>query len=160
MPRPRSWDAAEADEIVARHRDMPGALLPILHALQEAFGYVDKSAVPGIAHALNVSQAEVHGVITFYRDFRQAPPGRHLLEICRAEACQSMGCGALIDHLRARFKVELGETTADGALTVKDVFCLGNCALSPAALLDGEPIGRLDPARIDAIVRAAKERAR
>jgi len=158
MARPRSWENSEAGEIIARHRDMPGALLPMLHALQESFGYVDGRAVPEIASALNISQAEVHGVITFYRDFRTAPPGRHTIEVCRAEACQSMGCVRLVDHLRAHLKVELGGTTADGAFTLREVFCLGNCALSPALMLDGELHGRVSPATADRLIETARVR--
>lgn len=158
MERLQSWDNAVAGEIIAQHREAPGALLPMLHALQEAFGYIAPEAVPLVAEALNISQAEVHGVISFYRDFRTAPPGRHMLEICRAEACQSMGCDSLIGHVRRRLKVELGQTTADGAFTVREVFCLGNCALSPAAMLDGKLYGRVSPATADRLIDAAKAR--
>ena len=104
------------------------------------------------AQALNVSRAEVHGVITFYHDFRDAPGGRHVLQICRAESCQAMGCEALVQRLRMAHRLEPGQTSANGALTIENVYCLGHCALSPAALLDGQPIGRLDEARIDALV--------
>src|ERR1700685_135358 len=146
MHRPRSWNTDEAAEIIAAQSGIPGALLPILHALQDAFGYVDESAVPVIADALNLSRAEVHGVITFYHDFRHAPAGRHVLRLCRAEACQSMGCDALIRHVEKRLGVELGKTTADRKFTVEAVYCLGNCALSPAAMLDGKLHGRVSPA--------------
>ena len=106
------WDADRALSRIRELEHLPGALLPILHALQEEFGYVDKAAIPLVADALNLSQAEVHGVISFYHDFRQAPPGRHVLRICRAEACQSMGCEALVRHVENRLGVQLGETTA------------------------------------------------
>lgn len=131
---------------------LSGAMLPILHELQHAFGYVDPAAVPLIAEALNVSKAEVHGVISFYHDFRGAPAGRHVLKICRAESCQSMGCEALVTHLAQTHQLAPGETSRDGGLTVETVYCLGNCALSPAALLDGELIGRLDHDHLDMIV--------
>ena len=147
-----SWDAGRAAAIISEHRKLDGAMLPILHALQDSFGFVDKSCVSAIAEALNVSKAEVHGVITFYHDFREAPAGRHLLKLCRAESCQSMGCEALVDHLAHTHQLAPGETSKDGALTIETVYCLGNCALSPAALLDGELIGRLDADALDAIV--------
>ncbi len=156
MSRSRSWDLREAADIIAAHREMPGALLPILHALQDAFGYIDEAALPLIADALNLSRAEVHGVITFYHDFRHAPAGRHVLRLCRAEACQSMGCDALIRHVETRLGVELGKTTADGGITVEAVYCLGNCALSPAAMLDGKLHGRLSPAKVDRLIDAAR----
>jgi formate dehydrogenase subunit gamma len=154
----RSWNADEAAEIIAANSRIPGALLPILHALQDAFGYVDESAVPVIADALNLSRAEVHGVITFYHDFRHVPAGRHVLRLCRAEACQSMGCDALIRHVEQRLGIELGRTTADGGITVEAVYCLGNCALSPAAMLDGKLHGRLSPASVDRLIDAARSR--
>ena len=124
---------------------MPGALLPILHALQEEFGYVDSAAVPLLADALNLSQAEVHGVISFYHDFRHSPPGRHILRICRAEACQAMGSEALVQHVEKQLGVKVGETTHDGSFTIEPVYCLGNCALSPSVMLDGKPYGRVSP---------------
>jgi formate dehydrogenase subunit gamma len=156
MSAPRSWNAAEADEIIARHRDLPGAMLPMLHALQEAFGYVDEAAIPVIADALNVSRAEVHGVITFYHDFHTAPQGRHVVKVCRAEACQSMGCNALVDHLEESLGVTLGGTAKDGSVTLEAVYCLGNCALSPAMMLDGKLYGRVSPARADALIAARR----
>lgn len=154
----RPWNEAEAGEIVAAHRGVDGAMLPILHALQEAFGYVDGAAVPVIAEALNVSQAEVHGVISFYHDFRAEPPGRHVFQICRAEACQSMGCNATVAHLERTLGVALGDTTKDGAVTLEAVFCLGNCALSPAAMVDGKLHGRVTPSRADQLLAAARSR--
>jgi len=115
-------DTARALERIHELEHLPGALLPILHALQEEFGYVDEAAVPLMAEALNISQAEVHGVISFYHDFRRTQPGRHVLQMCRAEACQSMGCGALIEHVEKRLGIKLGETTADGGLTFSRCF--------------------------------------
>jgi formate dehydrogenase subunit gamma len=125
------------------------AALPILHALQATFGYVPVDAEPIIAAELNISRAEVHGIVTFYHDFRRSPPGRHILLLCRAEACQSVGADALGIHLRNALGVDWHGTTADGAVTLEPVFCLGLCASGPAALLDGQPVGRLDQARVD-----------
>ena len=137
---------------------MPGALLPMLHALQEEFGYIHNEAVPLLARSLNLSQAEVHGVISFYHDFRHEAPGRHVLRICRAEACQSMGCDALIRHVEGHLGVRLGQTTPDGSITVEQVFCLGNCALSPSVMLDGKPYGRVSPQVADFLIDDARRR--
>jgi len=142
------WDAALAREIIAAHAGMEGAALPILHALQEEFGYVPKQSEAMIADALNLSRAEVHGVVSFYHDFRRAAPGRHVLQVCRAEACQATGAAAMADRLLARLGVSWGGTTGDGSLTVEPTFCLGLCACGPAALLDGEPLARLDDAKL------------
>jgi len=154
----QAWDQDRASTRIGELKHLPGALLPILHALQEDFGYIDDAAIPLIADALNISHAEVHGVISFYHDFRRAPSGRHVLRVCRAEACQSMGCEGLVKHLEKRLGVRLGETTADGALTVEQVFCLGNCALSPAVMLDGKPYGRVSPEVADFLVDDARRR--
>src|ERR1700723_1018050 len=137
------WDATRGAEIIAEHTHLEGATLVILHALQEAFGYVPEPAIPMIAAALNLSRAEIHGVITFYHDFRHEPAGRHVLKLCRAEACQSMGGEALAQNLLARLGIEWGGTPPDSERPVQPVYCLGLCACSPAALLDDEPIGRL-----------------
>jgi formate dehydrogenase subunit gamma len=153
------WDADLATRVIAHHRGRAGALLPILHALQECFGYIDKAAIPLIAEALNISKAEVHGVVTFYHDFREAPVDGDVLKLCRAEACQSMGCEDLIAHLAAEHGVQPDKSRPGAPLHVDTVYCLGNCALSPAALLNGDPIGRLDRGAIDAIVRDASRRA-
>ncbi|MFO1147928.1 MAG: formate dehydrogenase subunit gamma [Alsobacter sp.] len=152
----RSWDPGIATALIQSHRHVDGPILPILHALQEEFGYIDGEALSMIADALNVSRAEVHGVVTFYHDFREAPAGRHVLKLCRAEACQSVGCDALADHLAHRHGLAPGSTSAGDALTVENTYCLGNCALGPAAMLDGELIGRVDGDRLDAIVARAK----
>ncbi|MCA8953567.1 MAG: formate dehydrogenase subunit gamma [Planctomycetes bacterium] len=147
------------DESIAELQNEPGATLPILHAIQARLGFVPAEAVAKIAAALNLSRADVHGVLTYYHDFRQAPPGRHVLKLCRAEACQAMGCERLVDRLAAEHGVGMRETTADGGLTVEPVYCLGNCALSPAALLDDRLIGRLTAERLDALVRATGGRS-
>jgi formate dehydrogenase subunit gamma len=149
-----SQDAARA--IIEARKHQPGAALPILHALQAEFGHVPRDALPLVAEALNISRAEIHGVVTFYHDFRDHPPGRHVLRLCRAEACQSMGAVALGERARAALGVEWGGTSADGAVTLEPVYCLGLCACAPAALLDGAPHGRLDEARLDALLGEAR----
>jgi formate dehydrogenase subunit gamma len=151
----QEWDEALAAALVRDHEHLPGAMLPVLHALVAAFGYIDNRAIPLVADALNLSRAEVVGVVGFYHDFRQSPPGRHVLRVCRAEACQSMGSEALVTHLESRLGIEMGATTADGGLTLEPVYCLGNCALSPAAMLDGRLYGRLSSARLDQLVAGA-----
>jgi formate dehydrogenase subunit gamma len=135
-----------------QHRGRPGALLPILHSIQEALGYVPDESIGVIAKDLNLSRAEVHGVVSFYHDFRETPPGRHLLKICRAESCQAVGADALLAHAKQRLGIDLHQTTADGAVTLEPVYCLGNCALSPALLVGGELYGRMTPERFDSLV--------
>src|ERR1044071_3506491 len=130
-------------DIAATHRGQRGALLPILHAVQDALGYVPPEAIPVLAEELNLSRADVHGVMTFYHDFRSAPAGRTTVRICRGEACQAVGAQRLVDHLH-QSGLKLGETTLDGSFTVEQVFCLGNCALGPAAQVNGRLEGRLD----------------
>lgn len=130
----------------------PGAALPILHALQDCFGYIDDAAIPVIAEALNLSRAEVLGVVSFYHDFRRAPLKGATLRLCRAESCQALGCEDLVAHLSAAHSVAVDSADGRAPLHVETVYCLGNCALSPAALFEGEPIGRLDRDKIDAIV--------
>jgi formate dehydrogenase subunit gamma len=143
-------------EILTRHQDREGALLPILHDVQAEFGFIPEPAVPEIARALNLGKAEVHGVVTFYHDFRQKPAGAHVVKLCRAEACQAMGADRVAAHARARLGVDFHETTRDGRVTLEPVFCLGLCACGPAALVDGKLLGRLDEARLDAIVEGLK----
>ena len=131
-------------------------MLPILHALQEEFGYVDDEAIPLIADALNLSKAEVVGVIHFYHDYRHEAPGRHILKVCRAESCQAMGCESLVGHLESKLGTAIGATTADGAFSLGSVYCLGNCALSPAVMLDGRLYGRVSHDRIDTLLQRAE----
>jgi formate dehydrogenase subunit gamma len=138
--------------ISGRLRDLRGPLLPVLHAVQEDLGHIDQADVPIIADVLNLSVAEVHGVVTFYRDFRRAPGGRATVRICQAEACQAVGAEALGAHARRRLGVDFGETTRDGAVTLDEVFCLGSCALGPAVQVDGRLHGRVSPARLDALL--------
>jgi formate dehydrogenase subunit gamma len=152
-------DIVRARERIRELEHLPGALLPMLHALQEEFGYIDDAAIPLLAETLNISRAEVHGVISFYHDFRRTPPGRHILQICRAESCQAMGCNPLIAHVENSLRVKLGDTTADGSFTVKSVYCLGNCALSPAIMLDGQPYGRVSAGVADALIENARRPA-
>jgi len=154
-----AWDNERAVTLIQGLQHLPGALLPVLHALQEEFGYIDKAAVPLIADALNISKADVHGTISFYHDFRHEPPGRHVLKMCRAEACQSMGCDKLIDHVEKRLDARLGETTEDGSFTLDAVYCLGNCSLSPAVMLDGKPYGRVSPQVADFLIDDAVRRS-
>jgi formate dehydrogenase subunit gamma len=137
-------EASRVSEIIDHCRHLEGPMLPILHQVQAEFGYIPESAKQLIASALNLSRAEVHGVVTFYHDFRDHPAGRHVLKLCRAEACQAMGCEPLADKLKAKLGIDWHETTPDGAVTLEPVFCLGLCAQAPAAMLDGELYARLD----------------
>jgi formate dehydrogenase subunit gamma len=150
------WNATRGAEIIAEHTHLEGATLVILHALQEAFGYVPEPAIPMIASALNLSRAEVHGVFTFYHDFRHKPAGRHILKLCRAEACQAAGGDALAARAEAQLGIALGTTTPDERVTLEPIYCLGLCATAPSAMLDGRVVGRLDEARIDALVAVAR----
>ena len=147
-------NAQDIQAVIDRHRDAPGALLPMLHALQEAFGCVPEAATPVIAATLNLSRAEVHGVISFYHDFRRAPPGRHVLRLCQAEACQAMGARTLAAHVQDRLGVQMGETTPDRRITVEAIYCLGLCATAPSAMLDGRLIGRASGEKLDRALAA------
>ena len=138
--------------VVARLKDKPGALLPILHGIQDAVGYVQPAAVPIIADGLNVSRADVHGVISFYHYFRDTKPGRHTIHLCRAEACQSMNQKATEAHAKEKLGIDYHGTTANGAFTFEPVYCLGNCACSPSMMVDGELYGRVTPQRFDEIL--------
>lgn len=155
MPSYASWDAEAARVIIAGKRELPGALLPILQALQDEFGYIDREAEPLIAEVLNLSRAEVHGVVTFYHDFRHKPAGRHVLKLCRAESCQARGSDVLAAHAAARLGIAFGGTTADGSVTLEPVYCLGLCSVSPAAMLDGKVAGRLDQAKLETLLAEA-----
>ena len=147
---------ARVGEILNAHKGMEGSLLPILHAIQADFGYVPQAALPIIAQDLNLSRAEVHGVMSFYHDFRENPAGNHVLKLCRAEACQAMGADRVAAHAQKALGIEWHETTKDGAVTLEPVFCLGLCACAPAAIVDGKLVGRVDEARIDAIIGGLK----
>jgi formate dehydrogenase subunit gamma len=146
------WSLEAAERIIAAEAGREGALLPILHGLQAAFGWVPDEAVPLVAGALNLSRADVHGVLTFYHDFRRVPAGARVVKLCQAEACQARGGRAVTAAAQAALGVSLGETTPDGAVTLEPVYCLGLCASGPSALVDGRPVARLDPNRIQALV--------
>jgi formate dehydrogenase subunit gamma len=152
----QAWDEDLALVRIRELESLPGAMLAILNALQDEFGYIDDAAVPLIADALNLSRAEVVGVAYFYHDYRHAPPGRHVLKVCRAEACQAMGSESLVEYLQSRLGVPMGETTIDGSITLENVYCLGNCALSPAVMLDGDLHGRVSSESADRLVHEAR----
>jgi len=156
VPASPAWDKPKAIDIIDAHCNLDGAALPMLHALQAEFGFISDDLIRLVAEALNLTRAEVFGVVSFYHDFRRHPPGRHVLKLCRAEACQSVGGEALAAHARQRLGIGWHGTTADGAVTLEPVFCLGLCASGPAAMLDGRPIGRLDAARLDRCLEAAE----
>jgi formate dehydrogenase subunit gamma len=145
-------EATAAREIALRYGNRPDALLEILHDLQEHLGFIPEAALPALAKALNLSRAEVHGVVTFYHDYRREPAGRHVIKVCRAEACQSMGANELVAMIERFLKVKLGQTTADGAITLEAAYCLGNCALSPAVMVDDKLVGRVDAKKFETIV--------
>lgn len=147
-------------DVTTRLKDQPGALLPVLHGIQNALGYVPEDAVPLIAREMNLSRADVHGVISFYHFFRTRPVGKRVVYVCRAESCQAVGGVALEKHVKSTLGVDYHETTADGAYTLEPVYCLGNCACSPAVMVDEELLGRVTPERFDAWLeadRAGKE---
>lgn len=143
-------------EVTARLKDKPGALLPVLHGIQNALGHVPEDAVPLIAREMNLSRADVHGVVSFYHFFRTRPPGRRVIYLCRAESCQAMGAAALEKHVKSTLGVDYHETTDDGAYTLEPVYCLGNCACSPALMVDEELMGRVTPERFDAWLEAGR----
>ena len=143
-------------EILTAHKGMEGALLPILHAIQAEFGHVPQAALPIIAQDLDLSKAEVHGVMSFYHDFRENPAGQHVLKLCRAEACKSVGADRVAAHAQKALGIEWHETTRDGKITLEPVFCLGLCACAPAALVDGKLVGRVDEAKLDGIIGGLK----
>lgn len=150
-----TWSAETARAVVSTYATHEGPLLPILHALQEEFGYIPPEAERLIAQELNLSRADVHGVVSFYHDFRHAPAGRHVLKLCRAEACQSLGSEAQSRQLLNALGLDWGGTTADGRLTIEAVYCLGLCATAPAALFDDTPCGRLDLAALETLAAEA-----
>jgi formate dehydrogenase subunit gamma len=149
------YDSFLARRVIGSYLGLEGPLLPILHGLQAEFGYVPREAEGLLAEMLNISRADVHGVISFYHDFRHAPAGRHVLKLCRAEACQAMGAEANARKLLDDLGLDWGGTTPDGRLTVEPIYCLGLCATAPNALLDGEPLGRLSADDLEALVADA-----
>ncbi|MGB6308269.1 MAG: formate dehydrogenase subunit gamma [Steroidobacteraceae bacterium] len=161
--RPSNLSAEQRSAVLdacARLKTLPGALLPILHAVQEALGFVPKDAVPLIAQELNLSIAEVHGVVSFYHYFLTERPGRHVLHLCRAEACQALGSVALEAHAKTKLGVDYHGTTNDGAITLEPVYCLGNCALGPSLMLDKQLHGRVTAERFDALVTQTTSQSR
>ncbi|WP_323038650.1 formate dehydrogenase subunit gamma [Gemmobacter sp.] len=151
-PGPVSQRASAVADILKRHQGIDGALLPVLHDVQAAFGHVPQEVLPQIAAALGMSNAEVHGVLTFYHDFRSSPAGRHVVRLCRAEACQAMGAEDLAQRAQDRLGIGWHDTTADNRVTLEPVFCLGLCACGPAAMVDGRLVGRLDADRLDDLI--------
>lgn len=146
------WSETRTAEIAAARAEEAGALLPLLQDLQTVFGHIPDAAVPIVAHALNLSRAEVHGVLTFYHDFRRSPPGRRILKVCRAEACQARGAREAIRKIEAELETRLGDTAADGSVTLEEAYCLGLCASGPAALLDARPVARLQGDRLKRLI--------
>ena len=147
------------NDLLEQYREIPGGLLPLLHAVQARLGHIPADQVADIAGAMNLSRAEVHGVISFYHDFRTELGGRHTVQICRAEACQSMGARALATHAQQVLGVDFGETTADGAITLEPVYCLGNCACSPSVRIDDSVHARVNPTRLDELLAELGEGA-
>ena len=145
--------------VITTLKDKPGALLPILHGIQDALGYIPADSVPAIAQGLHLSRAEVHGVISFYHYFRDTPPGKQTIHICRAESCQSMGGKQLEQHVKDQLGIDYHETTADGQFSLEPVYCLGNCACSPAIQVGADIYGRVSPQGFDAIINEKKELA-
>ncbi|MGZ8190104.1 MAG: formate dehydrogenase subunit gamma [Methylococcaceae bacterium] len=150
---------ATVQEIIATLKDKPGALLPILHAVQDALGYIPSESVPTIAKALNLSRAEVHGVISFYHYFRDTPPGNHTIHLCRAESCQSMGAKHLEAHAKNKLGIDFHETTSDGKFSLEPVYCLGNCACSPAMQIGNEIYGRVSTDLFDKTINELEKSA-
>ena len=146
---------ARTNDVISPFLALEGPAMPMLHAVQQAFGFVPDGSIPVVASALNLSRAEVHGLVSFYHDFRREPAGRIVLRLCRAEACQARGAEALAAHAAARLGISWHQTTADGAVTLEPVFCLGLCAASPCGMVDGRPVARLDAAKLDAILAQA-----
>ena len=145
----------QINTIIARFSGQPGPLLLVLHAIQDELGFIPEEAVPLIAAGLNLSRAEVHGVVTFYHHFRRTPPGKHVVQLCRAEACQSMHSEQLATHVKQRLGIGFHETTDDGRVSLEPVYCLGLCAQSPAVLLQGQPHARVTPEKLDTLLAQA-----
>lgn len=151
----RAWNQKTAENIIAAHAHLEGPLLPILHAIQHEFGFISEAAMRLVATGLNITRAEVYGVVSFYHDYRQESAGRHVLKLCRAEACQSMGAEENAAALLKRLGLDWGGTTPDGRLTVEPIYCLGLCACAPSAMLDGQVHARLDAASLEALAMEA-----
>ena len=149
--------AVVISRIVRELKTRPGALLPVLHAIQDELGHIPEDAVPIIASEMNLTRAEVHGVVTFYHDFRSHPAGRHVVRICQAESCQAAGGERLTAFAKKRMGIEFHQTTADRACTLEPVYCLGNCALSPSVMVDKEVFGRVTEDRFDEILAETRQ---
>ncbi len=149
--------SAVVRRVLEERQHLPGALLPILHGIQDVLTYIPREAIGQIAQALNLSRAEVHGVVSFYHYFRTSPAGRHTVFLCRAESCQAMGANTLVDHAKAKLGVDFHGTSSDGAFTLEPVYCLGNCACSPAMMVDDELYGRVTPERFEELVAQLKD---
>jgi len=154
LPAGTSGIAERTAEIVRPYLGLEGPAMPMLHAIQAAFGFVPEASVPVVAEALNLSRAEVHGIVSFYHDFRHQPAGRHVVKLCRAEACQSMGADRLAAHAQQRLGISWHETTPDGAVTLEPIFCIGLCAAAPCGMVDERSLARLDAGRIDGVLEA------
>ncbi|MGA0266242.1 MAG: formate dehydrogenase subunit gamma [Lysobacterales bacterium] len=139
-------------DLVRQFADVPGGLLPLLHAVQKALGYVPPEVIPELADGMGLSRAEVHGVIGFYHDFHVSPGGETTIHLCRAEACQAMGSRALEAHVKARLGIDYGETTADGKYRLEPVYCLGNCSCAPSVRIDDDVHARVSPDTFDQLV--------
>jgi formate dehydrogenase subunit gamma len=151
-PRSERWDAVRAREIIAGAKAGDGAMLPVLHALQEDFGYIPEEAIGLVAAELNLSRADVYGVVSFYHDFRRQPPARHVVKLCSAEACQSMGSAEVANCAERRLGIKMGQTTSDGRVSLEPIYCLGLCAVAPSAMVDGKLVGRLNEAGVEAML--------
>ena len=156
VPSEPPVDLDQVKSIIQKYQAMPGAMLPVLHAIQDALGYVPSSAVPLIAEQLNLSRAEVHGVISFYHHFRQQPAGRHVVQLCRAEACQAVGADALAAHAKAALGCDFHGTSSDGQFTLEPVYCLGQCACGPSMLIDDDLHARVSSDKFNRLVRAKR----
>jgi formate dehydrogenase subunit gamma len=157
MPFRNNHTEEDISRIVSALKEKPGALMPILRRVQDELGYIPSEAVPIIAKELNLTRADVHGVITFYHDFRSTRPGQHVLKICQAESCQAMGSVALTAYAKQHLGVDFHQTTADQVFTLDPVYCLGNCALSPAVMVDGDVHGRTTPQRLRQILEEVRQ---
>ena len=150
-------DTAIGSEIINQFGGKPELLVQVLHAFVKRYGFIHKEAIRQIADELNISRADVHGVVSFYHDFRTTKPGRHIVKICQAEACQAMGSRSLTAHAEKRLEVALHETTEDGGISLEPVFCLGNCACSPAVMIDEKVYGRVDPDKLDVLIDMCRD---
>jgi formate dehydrogenase subunit gamma len=154
MNQHESWDRDLVEAVARELKDSPGPLMVILRRIQDQLGWVPRDAVPLIAGILNLSRAEVHGVLTFYHDFRHQPPGRNVIKVCRAESCQAMGGVALAEHVKRKLGCDFGHSSSDGVFTLEPVYCLGNCACSPAMVINGELLGRVTPDHFDRVLKS------